>query len=141
MKRVAPHVHIGDCLLDLRHVAGDAFAALASRFVMRVFLDGCGMRAVRRIRAVAIQTKNVSRLPQERVVLGTVRVMATEAANPARVHETGNEVIALHAILMASPVGEMREGCLAQLVFFQFPEVAQALAHVETDGPVVGVSR
>ena len=55
MKSVAPHVHVGDCLLDLRHVGGDALAALASRFVMRVFFDRRGVRAIRRTRAVAIQ--------------------------------------------------------------------------------------
>ena len=40
MKSVAPHVHVGDCLLDLRHVASNALAALASRFVMCVFFNG-----------------------------------------------------------------------------------------------------
>ena len=56
VKRVAPHIHISDRLLDLRHVASDALAALASRFVMRVFFDRRGVRAIRRTRAVAIQT-------------------------------------------------------------------------------------
>ena len=55
VKRVAPYVHVGDCLLDLRHVAGDALAALASRFVMRVFFYRRGVRAIRRTWAMAIQ--------------------------------------------------------------------------------------
>ena len=67
-----------------------------------------------------------------------MRVMATEASNPARVHKTGNEVIALHPILMGCPVGEMCEGCLAKFVLLQFPEVVQVLAHIEADGPIVG---
>ena len=54
-KRVARHVHVGDCLLDLRHVASDALVALATRFVMGVLLDRRSVRAVRRVRAVTIQ--------------------------------------------------------------------------------------
>ena len=55
MKVVAPHVHVGDGLLDLRHVASNALTAFASDFVMRMLLDGRCARAVRRIRAVAIE--------------------------------------------------------------------------------------
>ena len=55
MKRVAPHVHVGDRLLDLRHVTSDAVAALATYFVMRVLLDRWRVRAVGRIRAVTIE--------------------------------------------------------------------------------------
>jgi hypothetical protein len=39
VKRVAPHVHVGDRLLDLRHVASDTLASLPTYFVMRVLLD------------------------------------------------------------------------------------------------------
>ena len=56
VKRVAPHVHVGDRLLDLRHVTGDALVALATYFVVRV-LFYCGrVRTVRRVRAVTIET-------------------------------------------------------------------------------------
>ena len=55
MKRMAPHIHIGYRLLDLRHVASDAFAALAACFMMRVFLDRRRARSIWRIRAVTIQ--------------------------------------------------------------------------------------
>ncbi|MGA7384487.1 MAG: hypothetical protein WBW81_07295, partial [Methylocella sp.] len=37
-------IHVGNCLLDLWHVAGDAPAARAARLVMGVFRDGGGMR-------------------------------------------------------------------------------------------------
>ena len=63
VKRVAPHVHVGDGLLDLRHVASDTLAALTTRFVMGM-LPNCGrVRAVRRVRAVTIETENVCRFP------------------------------------------------------------------------------
>ena len=55
MKGVAPHVHVGDGLLDLRHVASDALTAWAAYFVMSMLLDGQCVRAVRRIWAVTIE--------------------------------------------------------------------------------------
>ena len=55
VKRVAPDVHVGDRLFDLRHVASDALVALATYFVVRV-LFYCGrVRTVRRVRAVTIE--------------------------------------------------------------------------------------
>ena len=140
MKRVAPHVHVGDRLLDLRHVASDALVALATCFVMRVLLDCRRVRTIRRIRAVTIEAKNVRRLPQEPIVVRAMHVVATEASDAARVHEAGNEVVALHAVLVGSPIGEMRERCLAEFVLFQFPEILQTLAHMEADGPVISLS-
>ena len=55
VKRVAPHIHISDRLLDLRHVASDALVALATYFVMGVLLDRWRVRAVGRVRAVTIK--------------------------------------------------------------------------------------
>ena len=55
VKRVAPHVHVGDGLLDLRHVASDALTTLATHFVMGMLLDGWCVRAVRRIWTVTIE--------------------------------------------------------------------------------------
>ena len=124
MKRVAPHVHIRDGLLDLRHVASDALIAGAACFVMGVFLDRGCMRAIRRTRAVTIEAKNIGRLSQERIVVGTMRIMATETSDAACIHQTGREVIALHAIFVSGTIRKMREGCVAQLMFFQLPEVA-----------------
>ena len=69
-----------------------------------------------------------------------MRVVAAEAGDAPRIHEAVNEVVALHPIFVSSPVGEMRERRLAELVIFQFPEIVQALAHVEAHGPVIGVS-
>ena len=55
VKRVAPHVYVGDRLLDLRHVASDALVALTTCFVVRVLLDRWSSRAIRRICAVTIE--------------------------------------------------------------------------------------
>ena len=108
-KRMAPHVHVGYRLFDLRHVASDTFVALTTHFVMRVLVDGWRARAVGRIRAVTIEAQIVGWLPHERIVLRAMRVVATEAGDAVRVHEAGNEVIALHPILVGSPVAEVRE--------------------------------
>ena len=56
VKGMAPHVHVGDGLLDLRHVASDALVALATYFVVRVLLYCGRVRTVRRVRAVTIET-------------------------------------------------------------------------------------
>jgi hypothetical protein len=50
-----------------------------------------------------------------------MRVMAAEAANAVRIHEAGNEVVALHAILVGGPSAKC-ERCLAEFVLFQFPK-------------------
>jgi len=50
-------------------------------------------------------------------------VVASEAGNAVCIHGAGNKVVALHAILVSSPVSEMRESCLAEFVIFQFPEI------------------
>ena len=69
-----------------------------------------------------------------------MRVVATEAGDAPRVHEAVNEIVALHAILMSSPIGEMRKRRLAKFMLLQFPEIGKALAHMEADRPIIGVS-
>jgi len=65
---------------------------------------------------VAGQAKSVTSLTDNSRILRTVRIVATETGNAPRVHETLNEIVALHAVLMSSPVGEMCESCFAKLV-------------------------
>ena len=58
-ERVAAHIDIGNRLLNLRHVAGDAVIAGAAGFVMRVFLHCCCVRTVRRPRAMTFQAHRI----------------------------------------------------------------------------------
>ena len=102
-------------------MARDALVALAACLVMSVLFDSWRVRAVRRIRTMAIEAQRVRRLPQERIVVRTVRIMATEASDAVRVHQAGYEVVALHAILVRSPVGEMGESRLPNRMLFQLP--------------------
>src|SRR5258708_4185066 len=85
----------------------------------RMLLEGSGARPVGRLRAVTFEAQDAGRLQQVRVILRAVRVVTTEAGDAACVHETGDEIVALHAILVARSVGKMSEGSLAQLVLFQ----------------------
>ena len=96
----------------------------AARLVMRVLLDGRGMRAVRRVRPVAVEAHDAGRLAAVRIVGGAVDVVAGEAGDAARVHQALHEIVALHAVLVRGAVGEMGEGGLAELVLFQLPEIA-----------------
>ena len=64
MEGVAPHVHVGDGLFNLRHVASNALTAFATDLVMRMLLDGRCTRAVRRIWAMTIQAQNIGWLHQ-----------------------------------------------------------------------------
>jgi hypothetical protein len=52
-----------------------------------------------------------------------MNIVATEAGNPAPVHNALNEVVPLHAVLMRSPIRKMREGRLAQLVLLELPKI------------------
>ncbi len=140
-KRVCANVHIGDGLLDLRHMAGHAFVAGTSGRVVRMRFDRRRVRAVRRIRAMAFQAHYVRRLQQVRIVFGAMHIVATEAAHAVRVHLAGNEVVALHPVLVRRSVREMRERLLAELVLFQLPEILQILARLEADRPVVILAR
>ena len=58
---VAANVHIAERLGDLGHVAGDALAAGAVSRMMRMFRDAGRVRAVGRIRSVAIEAQGAGR--------------------------------------------------------------------------------
>ena len=125
-ERVAADVHVGDGLLDLRHVAGHAFAARAAALVMRVILERGRVRAVRRAGTMARRAQLRDGLDQVRVVRRAVNVVAAEARHALRVHHALDEVVALHAVLVRGAVREVRERRLAELVLFELPEVLQA---------------
>jgi len=134
---MASYVCIGNRLLNLRHVTTGALGAGRVCLVMRVLLDGWRPRAVRRGRPVTIKARYSGRLPQERIMLRAVRVMATKAGDTARVHRAGNVVVTLHAILMGGPVRKVSERSLSKRVFFKLPEVSQITPHFVANRPVV----
>src|SRR5262245_52796281 len=66
-----------------------------------------------------------------------MNVVAAETRDPALVHRTLHEVVPLHPILVSGAIGEVRESCFTDLVFFQLPEVLQIAPLVESHRPVV----
>ena len=130
-------VGVGKLLLDLRHMTGDAIASCATGRVMRVSLDGGRMWTIGRFRTVALQTENVCRLQQIGVVLRSVNVVATETTHAVRVHGTLYKVVALHPILMRGVVREMSERLLAELMFFELPEILEIHSNVKANWPIV----
>jgi hypothetical protein len=139
-KSVAADVNIRNCLLNLRHVARNAFITTASGFVMRmVFYCPCA-RAVRGLWSVAFKAHHVSRLQQECVVTGAMRIMATRAFDSSRVHDALNKIIPLHTVFMRSAIGEVGKRRLPKLVLLQPPKILQLEACMKADRPIVVLS-
>src|SRR5579863_215102 len=110
---------------NLRHVAGDTFAAGAALLVVSVFFDGGSARTVWRKRAVAIEAELLSGLTQLSVVCGAVNIVAIETGDPAGVHHALYEVVALHAVLVSSAFGEVIEILRTERGLFEFPKAAE----------------
>ena len=115
-ERVGMDFHIRYRRLNLWHVAGYAFASRAAVFVVRVFIERGGSRSIGRQRTVAVQTYHFGGFSQLSVIIGAVCIVATEAGHPAPVHDTLDEIVALHPILMSRAFGEMCEGGRAERV-------------------------
>jgi hypothetical protein len=124
-KCVAADVDVRDGLLDFRHVAVHAQAALAIGAVMRMGFEGCSAGAVGPAGNVARQAHGVGGFAEVRVVRRAVNVVATEAGDAVQVHFALHEIVALHAVLVRRVVGEMGERGLAQFVFFELPVVLE----------------
>jgi len=133
---VSTHVHIGEFLLNLWHVAADAFIAGAPCRVMSVRLDRRSVRPVRRSRAVTLQAENICRLQQVGIVPGAVNVVATETTHAVRVHGALHKIVALHAVLVGGAIGKEVEVLRTELCFFEMPYVGEAIAGQVADGPV-----
>lgn len=63
---------------------------------------------------MTLQTEFVGGLPQLRVIVGAVHIVARCAGHAMAVHHALNEIVALHAVFMRCPIGEMQEVGLAQ---------------------------
>ena len=134
---VAADARIRQCLLDLRHMTCDAFIAPTAGFVMSMLFDGAGVRAIGRAWTMAFQAHHVGRLYQERFIVGSVYIVATEALYSMRIHHALHKIVTLHPVLMRCAVGKVHKVCLAERVLFELPVILQLLAHVETYGPIV----
>lgn len=123
-------------LFDLGHVAGQTIVACALILVMGVCFERGGVRAVRRIGAVAFQAHPAAGLDEVGIVFGAVSIVAGVAGDASAVHEALHKIIALHAVLVAGAIREMREGGLAELVVFELPIIGKVVADNKADGPI-----
>ena len=89
---------------------------------------------------MAVQAELVYRLPQLRIVVRAVHIVAIEAGYSTAVHHALDEIVSLHAVFVSGTIWEMREGLFAELVLFESPEISQILAWVVPDRPVVIVA-
>ena len=124
-KRMRSNFDVRDSSLNFRHMAGNATTAGRAFLMMRVLFDGGGAWTVQGKRAVTIHANLVRWFSQLRIVVRSVHVVATKARDAATVHHALYEIIALHAVFVSGAIREMREGGLAQFVFFQLPKIAQ----------------
>jgi len=85
------------------------YALPGSRYVARLV-----------VRAMARRTYLRGWFTQHRVILRAMRIVATEAGDAAGIHQALHEIVALHAVLVRRAVGEMGEGCFAQLCSSSF---------------------
>jgi hypothetical protein len=108
-ERMAANIDVSDRLFDLRHMAVDTFIACRTSPVMRVRFDRRSARPIRRLRSVTRETHDTRWFEQISIISGSVYIVATEAGDSARVHDTRHEVVTLHAILVRCSIGKMCE--------------------------------
>jgi len=118
---VAANINIRNLLLDSRHMAAHAFITSAPGLVMRVRLNGNGVRPVWRIRPMTFQAHHIGRFQQISIVFRAVDIVAAIAADTVRIHGALHEIVALHSVFVRRAVRKMRESLLLEFVFFQLP--------------------
>ena len=134
---VAADHNVVNGLSDFRHVAGDALGSRTSSGMVSVLLYTRRMWPILRVRTVARQTKGVALLPYNSRIVVAMWIVATEAGHSARIHETCDEIVPLHSVLMGCSICKVREGCLSKFVFFQLPEVRQLQTDMKAHRPIV----
>lgn len=139
-ERMGTDIDVGKRLLDFRHVAAYALISGAARFVVGMGLNGGRAGTVGRVRAVALKAQDVGGLQEIRIVFRAVHVMAAEAAHAMGVHQTGNEIIALHPVLMGRAIREVGKRLLAEFMLFQLPEILKGFSGLEANRPIVILS-
>ena len=106
---VGPDIHVGDRLLNLWHMTSDTFITGAAGRMVRMRLYRRPVRPNWQIRAVASKAENVRGRHKVRIIVRTVDIMTSEALHAVKIHLAGDEVVALHPILVSGSVGKMRE--------------------------------
>jgi hypothetical protein len=87
----------------------DALISWAIGLVMCMGFDARSVRTIGCVGAVTVQAYLGRRLPEDRLIGRAMNVVATEARNAARIHQTLYEVVALHAVLVGCSIGKVSE--------------------------------
>ena len=72
---------------------------------------------------MTLQAKDGGRLEKIGIVSGAVNVVTTEAGHAVRVHQTGDEIISLHAVPAASAVRIISGIDASGVTVVEFPEL------------------
>src|SRR5665213_1586343 len=131
------HFLVRDRFGDLRHVTADALVACATGLMMGMRLDRGGVRPGLRVRTMAVETERVAGLAHHRDVFITMRIVATETGDAARIHQALGEIVTLHPVLVRGAVRKLGEGEVAELVVFALPVVLEVCADVKANRPIV----
>ena len=86
---------------------------------------------------MALEADRVHRFQQVSAVFRSVNIVTAITTDAVCIHDTLNEVISLHPVLVSRSIGIMREALLAEFVLFQLPVVLQIHPDLEADRPVV----
>ena len=120
-KGVRRDIVIFDGLFDTRHVAGNALAACTAGGVMSVLTDSA-MQAGGILTGVATEAERISAYGKSGDG-AAVHLVAIEAADLAVIHVALHKIVALHAVLVRSEIGELVEVGDARPGLFELPVV------------------
>lgn len=111
--------------LDFWHVTGHALASRRAFLVVSMFGKSCRTGTIPRVGAVAIEANFIRGLPQLRVIVRAMHIVAVKTGDAAAVHNALRKIISLHAILVRRAVRKMRETQLAERVILELPVIPQ----------------
>src|SRR5262245_40537607 len=105
---MTPHAHVAHRPRDERHMARCALAALAAGLVLSVLFDW-SRRTRLKLRAMALRTNQVVRLPQRSRIRRAVDIVTGVAPHALDRHLALHVVVALHPVLVRIAIWPMGE--------------------------------
>ena len=118
-KRVAADVHVGDRLLDLRHMARHTITAGAAARVMGMVFQSGRVRAIRRARPWQVRQISRAGLTSSASFAVPCESWQLKQVTPRRYIRLCHEIVALHPVLVPGAVGKVGKRRLPELVLLQ----------------------
>src|SRR5688572_32294856 len=104
--------------------------------MLRVLLDRPAWSGLN-LRPVALQADAVAGQPEVGVIRRAVDVVARRTPHAFQRHLALYVIVALHPVLVSCAIGPVRECLLAEVMLLEHPGVAESIARLITDRPVV----